>query len=371
MPTELAIITDPEQITPDWLTGTLREQGTLARGKVIDIGRRANDAFNSTVVHLDVGYSDDAPDAAPKRLVVKLNARNEGQLEALFYQLAAHLLPPPPSLVRCYAALYDPIGGDSCCVLEDLSETHRTPVTRAQVLAGEGVPSDAELDSIVDAVGRFHAYWWEHPELGKTPEVTEVRPWYRDLPYYEKHVERRRSEWTQFIASEGDGFPADLRDLYETLLAALPALWERYLAHRVTAFRHVTLTNGDCYFAQTLCPKEPASGETYLIDFQDVSANFAAYDLVYLFATFWSPRQRRENGREERLLHRYHEVLHANGVNSYSWDELMTDYRLMVLMMLFDPVWNQTSGSRREYWWPKLQCLTDNYRDLRCDDLLP
>jgi hypothetical protein len=48
----------------------------------------------------------------------------------------------------------------------------------------------------------------------------------------------------------------------------------------------------------------------------------------------------------------------------------MLDYRLMVLLMIFDPAWNQTSGSRRDYWWPKLRCLTANFQDLACGDLL-
>jgi hypothetical protein len=130
------------------------------------------------------------------------------------------------------------------------------------------------------------------------------------------------------------------------------------------------MSNGDCYLSQFLCPKESAAGQTYLIDFQDVSANIGAYDLVYMFATFWTPAQRREGRREDRLLRRYYAELCANGVQGYSWDDLLTDYRLMLAFIIFDPIWNQTSGSPRSYWWPKLKCLVGAFRDLGCADLL-
>jgi hypothetical protein len=38
--------------------------------------------------------------------------------------------------------------------------------------------------------------------------------------------------------------------------------------------------------------------------------------------------------------------------------------------MIFDPVWNQTDGTGREYWWPKMQCLTNAYEDWDCAQLM-
>jgi hypothetical protein len=107
-----------------------------------------------------------------------------------------------------------------------------------------------------------------------------------------------------------------------------------------------------------------------MVDFQDVSANIGAYDLVYMLATFWTHAQRHEEGLEERLLRRYHNGLLTHGVRDYSWDDLLDDYRLMLALMIFDPIWNQTSGSDEAYWWPKLQCLTSAYRDWHCADLM-
>ena len=365
------VITGPEQATPAWLTQVLREAGLLDRGEVTGAYRRSNAAFNSSIVHLELTYSDEASELAPQRAVLKLNRNHDGAVEASFYALAAGMAEPVPALVRCYAAGYAQERGDSFCLLEDVSATHRPPVTREQLLAGNGVPSAAHLDQIVDALARFHAYWWEHPCLGTIPDVTEIRPWYRDKAHYERHIERREREWAAFIGAVGDWFPADLRRLYEDVLAQLPGLWEAYLERRVTTFRHMTLANGDCYLTQFLCPNDPAAGTAYMIDFQDMSANFGAYDLAYLFPTFWTPAERQEERREEQLLRRYHQTLQANGVDEYAWEDLLADYRLMITLMLFDPVWNQTSGAARSYWWPKLECLAGAYRDLDCRELLP
>jgi hypothetical protein len=42
---------------------------------------------------------------------------------------------------------------------------------------------------------------------------------------------------------------------------------------------------------------------------------------------------------------------------------MLTDYRVMLALMIFDPVWDVTNGSREGYWWPTLPCLTGAYFD--------
>ena len=48
-------------------------------------------------------------------------------------------------------------------LLEDLSDTHAPIATRERLLALDGVPDDAQLDRVVDALAGFHAGWWQHP----------------------------------------------------------------------------------------------------------------------------------------------------------------------------------------------------------------
>lgn len=323
--------------------------------------RTSNDAFNSSIVHLSV--QSDVPHL-PERLIVKLNANGDGEFEIRFYQLVNAQATPTPSLIRCFAHDYDPASGASYLVLEDLSTTHKTPVSRADILAGRGIPSDIHLQQMTEAIARFHAYWWEHPSLksGSLP----IRSWYGNENEFRAHVQRREGEWAAFT-TKVEAFPDDLRNLYGKLLARLPLLWLRYLEPRITPFRHLTMSNGDCYFAQFLCPiDESPNSAAYIVDFQEASGNFCTFDLIFMFATFWTPEQRHEDDREMCLLRRYHDILCDNGVSGYTWDDLLQDYRLMLALILFFPIFDAVSGAKHDYWWPKMQCLVANFRDLEC-----
>jgi hypothetical protein len=358
-------------VTAEWLTDVLREAGALPRGAVAMVTSRANAAFNSAALHLDATYTPDAPAAAPTLLFLKRNiatewARASGQSEVAFYQLVAAQASHLPMIVRCLAAAYDETTRDSFCLLLDVSSTHEAPVTRDDLLAHRAVPAEARLDAIIDALAGFHAFWWQHPALGSG--AAEVTPWYRDAAHFQAHVERRRREWAAFLAAEGAWFPSDLRALYERVVEHLPDLWEPYLAPRMATLAHLTLCHGDCYLSQFLCPRgAPSSGPTYLIDWQGGGTDFAAFDLVHLFAFFWTPAQRQAH--EARLLRRYHQALVAHGVRDYAWDDLLTDYRLLLTILLLYPIWDQTNGSRHDYWWPKVQGIAATYREWDADQL--
>ena len=91
----------------------------------------------------------------------------------------------------------------------------------------------------------------------------------------------------------------------------------------------------------------------------------------------------------------FYRLIGADRVRGYPWDALLLDYQQGTTNWLFDPVRDQTNGSGRDYeylatvhawgvplmevpsnstvaryWWPKLQCLTGAFVDLRCADLL-
>lgn len=101
------------------------------------------------------------------------------------------------------------------------------------------------------------------------------------------------------IAREEAWLPEDVRALYERVLVHLPSYWERQLRPRFQTMRHLTLTHGDAYFANFLCPEPPTSGPTYLLDWQSPGVDLGGYDLANLCATFWTPEQRGDDGREE------------------------------------------------------------------------
>lgn len=364
----------PHPLTPDWLNFLLSRSGALPSGQVIEIEAQATDAFNSATHRLRVRYSADALADAPKRLILKRNVasdwgREAGADEARFYALVDSLADHPGVLAPSYAAEVDDTSGDSLILLRDLSASHRPPRTRdQQVGIVDGVPDAADVAAVVATLARFHAYWWEHPLLDAGHFA--VGYWSRTRERFDAYLARRSSSWERVLAQHGDWLPAEVRALYDRVFASLPAYWEQHLAPRFAAMSHLTVTHGDAYFANFLCPVPPASGPTYLIDWQSPGADIGAYDLVNLCATFWTREQRHEGQREEDILRHYLATLHAHGVSGYTWDDLLLDYRRGLIFWLLMPVQDAADGSARDYWWPKMQCLLDAFQDWRCEELL-
>lgn len=367
-------ISVPNPITPEWLTAVFRQAGVLREGEVRAIERETTGAFNSHTSRLLLHYSADATPEVPIRLVLKQNiqaawGKEAGMEEVKFYHLVATLQDHPPVIVPCYAAAYDEQSGNSYLLLQDLSETHLPPRTRdQQINIVEGVPPPVYIEAVVDTLAQVHAYWWDHACLGT--DTFDVGYWSRNAERFEQYLHSRRTSWESLITNEKAWFPDDLCELYEQVLAHLPHHWEQYLAPRFHTKRNLTLTHGDAYFANFLCPKNPGTGTTYLLDWQSPAFDIGGYDLANLCAAFWTSQQRHEEQREEKMLRHYHTVLQAHGVNNYSWDDLVTDYQTGLIFWLLMPVQDCYDGSSKEYWWPKMQCLVAAFQEWQCEKLL-
>ncbi len=350
-------------MTPDELTEILYQSGALQQGRVIEIQTAQNEAFNSSVQHLVVRYSPDATPFLPAALLLKRNidtdwGKEAGRSEVAFYQLAARHMQRLPMIIPHFAATYDEKTGNSLLLLQDLSETHRLPVTREQQIQLEGVPNDTVLHSIVETLAAFHAAWWEHPLLGTYPIEPDAD--FQDEEHFRDYCLDMDQNWQSCLAKEGDWLPKD--DISE-MLRLLPGAWERYLAKRFPPYNQLTFLHTDAYLANFLVPRTDKSGRVYMMDWQSPYTGIGAYDLVIMCASFWTPAQRKENNREETMLRRYFATLSAHGVTNYTWEQLMEDYRLMIMFFLQQAIWDQTNGSRRDYWWPKLQCLLSAAQD--------
>src|SRR4051794_35218655 len=193
------MITAPEQITPEWLTALLREEGVLgASGFVqsVDIKPR-EDVWNSRAYRLRLAYRADSG-GAPGRLFIKLKGEHWGKEEAELYGYLRSTPAGLPMLVRCLSAEYDETTGESHVLLFDLSETHFTPFTIAQFRALEVVPEPVYLKQIVDAVAEFHNFWWEHPLLGTG--FAAVDPRFATREGFEEHLRQRGEDLRAFEA---------------------------------------------------------------------------------------------------------------------------------------------------------------------------
>jgi hypothetical protein len=367
------VISTIEEVTPAWLTVVLRRENVLPQGRVVAIEKQPNSAFNSTVVHLKPTYSVAGASSMPHRLLLKCNLKEAwavraGEREVAFYQMVKGLRDHPPVVVRCYDAAYNATTGDSRILLEDLSESHVIPVNRErQIKLIDNLPSDTHLEQAVDTLARFHAYWWEHPQLGTG--IAQIGSWCRDEEHFAVEIERRRRAWDSLLTHEGDWFPQCLKVLYESILDQMMHLWQTYTHPRLAAFSHLTLTHGDAYLANFLCPHEGQTGASYLIDWQSPEVYRGASDLVTMCTTFWTREQRSERDREHRVLRQYHRTLQQHGVTGYPWEDLVTDYQLSIMDWLLIPLQDRLDGAGKAYWWPKMACLSDAFEDWNCSNL--
>ncbi|NJN81535.1 MAG: DUF1679 domain-containing protein [Caldilineaceae bacterium] len=366
-------ITPPETVTPAWLTEVLRASNMLKQGAVHAVDIESIDTSNSLTIRLRVSYSPDATSGLPTELILKQNlqadwAKEAGQEEVVFYQRIGALHPPPPAIPPCFAAASDAASGNSYLLLLDLSSTHKPPVKHpAQAGSVQSMPSPLAINQVIEALARHHAFWWDHPELASG--AFQVGYWSRDAERAALYFQRRQAGWQALIAEEADWFPSELIQLYTKAFDQLEAFWARYLEPRFRAGSHLTLVHGDAYFANFLCPRQRGS-ETYLLDWQSPSVDLNGYDLANLIATFWTSEERSESAREMRMLRQYLHTLQSNGVEDYTWEELVVDYQIGLLFWLFMPIQDRRDGSPKEYWWPKMQCLVSAYRDWRCEELL-
>jgi hypothetical protein len=362
------MITDAEQITPEWLTALLSKEGVLGLAEVSSVSiEPRDDVWNSKAFQLRLSYTGDSS-GAPARLFLKLKGDHWGKEEAQFYGYVRSNGTKLPAHVPCFSAEYDEATGDSLVLLADLSDTHFTPFTIAQFRALEVVPEQVYLHQVVDCLAEFHTYWWEHPLLGIG--FAAVDPTFASRDGLTAKLEKRGEDLAAFMASVGTSLPAGQVRLLEEAHSHLPAIWDRYLADRIPSRRALTLINGDCYFIQFLCPRRPEGDRSYMIDLDSINAFLPAFDLMYLFTTFWTREQRLEGGREMAALKRYHERLQEGGVSNYSFDQLLLDYRVSIACNVLHAVWDQQHGASQAYWRPKLSCSVAAFEDWDCMELL-
>jgi hypothetical protein len=348
------LITRLEQVTPEWLTAVLRGKGCLPQGKVVALNKKPRSRAVSIIVPLELGYSDDAPSSAPRRLVLKLPAADslkDGDKEVEFYsRIAAHMSDPP--VIRCYDAVFSEEAGRFHLLMEDLSGTH---VSHPPSMLP---PSEAHAEQIVDALARLHAYWWDDPRLGKgvgtLPTDASVR----------EEMAQDGQNYRAFVDLIGDRLPVERRNVYERVLASFLPVQLR----RLTAGKGLTLIHDDPHSGNFLYPRDPSRHSLRIIDWKSWRIAVGVSDLAHMMAIFWFPERRAR--LEQALLQRYHERLLVYGVSGYDWESCWYDYRFAVIGYLFYPIWQWSINLPDFIWWHHLERVMLAFQDLECAELL-
>jgi hypothetical protein len=139
------------------------------------------------------------------------------------------------------------------------------------------------------------------------------------------------------------------------------------LVERTRDGRGFCLVHGDVGAGNVLVPKL-GSDPIYIIDRQpfdwSLTTWLGVYDLAYALVLDWDVEIRREC--EKLILRNYHHTLVAQGVEDYSWEQLLLDYRLMVAMCVYIPIEYCRGGVQDRLtpvWMPMLKNAL-----IACDD---
>jgi hypothetical protein len=350
------VITDIAQVTPAWLNNLFWEKGILHEGAVVDIHQVKSAKTNvSTCYRLEISYRDQVSRlSAPSCLLLKLSNPGFGwPAEVEFYNRVLPAMPATRAetewpFLRCYDAVYSSEKKATHLLLEDLSATH---FTTADMMP----PTPRHCAQVIDAYACFHAFWWEHPRLGR--DIGQFLT-HKTIDDFLKDAQRRCGELTEFMAERLTGTQRDI-------LAHVAAAWPPRRRERVVQGRGVTLVHRDPHPHNFLYSHE---APVKLIDWQSWRIDTGTDDLAYLMAFHWPFAARVR--LEPELLKQYYERLIALGVSGYTWEDCQYDYRASIIRCLFFLIanWLPTRGSS---YWGRIERGMNAFEHWECIELLP
>ena len=306
-PPQPAIIDDPRDLTPDWLTAILQRAGhdvcvTSCRSESVGTGQMAHNER----IFLD--YEGERG-TAPATIVGKFpspnsesrasGARGGYRAEVRFYtELAKHLSIRVP---HCFYGALSEDGASFTLLLEDMA-----PAVQGDQIAGA---TDAQIEAAVVNLAGLHAPLWQDARL----DDVDWAPLGLDADFapllemavqafIERYSERLSEETQQVLRGFATGFKG----------------W----AESESAER--TLVHGDYRLDNQLFATSSGRVSVTTVDWQTISTGNGGRDLAYMLGNACQPEQRRRS--ESRMLETYRRSMTALGVE-LSRDQVHRSYR--------------------------------------------
>ena len=377
----------PNQLSPYLLTQIFHRHGVLEKGEVRHIVQRPAPGGSMALNrYLEVAYSPDADNIAPKRLFLKLEPECDTE-EALLYKYVFPAIAKMP-VPKCFAVESFPNRKGFYLFLEDLSATHRGPTY------GPGciwpTVSDLEVfEQTMDGYAKFHAFAWgdwtvHEREPGKRkiralPErVQKICDYkdaalgdvvialcsraYLDAQDIRSNFNTRLEDLEKWLVFMDNLLSDRQRDLYRRMVIQGTDL----LVKRIADGRHLCLIQQDAKPEQSLYPINPKTHRVCITDWGAILLQFGPYDLARHLCRFsFEFRQQ----TEEHLVRYYHERLLAYGIENYDWHTCWYDYRLGLLKALYP----RRMREPFEHWSEHIEWCALNelqaFEDLDCEEL--
>jgi hypothetical protein len=306
--------TDPEALTPEWLTTALHVAGVGAESRVVDtVRKRIGTGQVATNVRCELVW-DRRPADAPPSVVVKIPSddpvsratgaaqqiyRKEVEFYRRIVQTVAIRTP------RVLLADIDDAGEAFFLLMEDV-----TPAEQGDQLAGCSVERAALA---LGELAKLHAPRWGDPTLAEVALL------------WDPAIDRAALMQALYSAV-WPGF----RERYAARLAPeLMAVAERF-EPRVGVWvagteGPLTVIHGDYRLDNMLFGTGPGAPPLAVVDWQTVARGLGTADAAYFLGAGLVVDDRRAHERD--LLRQYWEALRVRGVADYAWDACWRDYR--------------------------------------------
>lgn len=317
---QLPIPNTPGEITPEWLTEALRSTGTIDKANVTSVSAKtiaAGQGFTTQLAMLKLAYdrqSSETPDtlfckvAATHAPTLDL-ARNLGlyEREVTFYRELADLV--DLKTPRCYYSDLDDETGLFILLLEDL-----TPARVGDQIAGCSIEN---AERAVSHLARFHAQMWERPESHSS---ARLQAWNTNADALQ---ERYAESLAPFLQKLGEMIPDGIPEVLERVAPQVA-----YIKNQLAASPQ-TVVHGDYRLDNLFFGSEDSGSSFAVVDWQGCRLGRGTSDISYFMSGSLDADLR--EGCEMSMLRSYHSTLAQNGVERYSFDQCLYDYRLALL----------------------------------------
>lgn len=359
-------------VTPAWLTAEFYRCGLLQHGRIINICYTSLSVPDnaSILLRLQLFYSENIQSLLPAQMVMKCRSCYAGMVEiALFQLLKAYSIPCQTVIPVRLCGYYSP-GKLSYLLMDDMTHSHVVLMSQQEACTMEQIPNDQQLYAVIEALACFHGQCWQQDLLKEAAPILGRGCFWNREQHFATNLALREQEFHAFRQAISHGLPKQSLDQLAVILQALPRLWRRTLQGRLEKLQQVTIAHGDCYFRHFFHSTTGETSPVYLFDFDQATIQTPAYDLVQLLVSYWIPAIRQESQREARLLEHYYGILCDAGVKDYPFEQLIDDYRLMIIVQLFAAIKEQVRGCAEPLWLNRLLCLLSAFKDLDCQQLI-
>jgi hypothetical protein len=311
----------PADMSPDWLTKALQYEQAIGTGAVSEFEcshLEEGEGLYGQIFRLKLTY-DPPESVGPRTMITKFSSSNSAmrqrpdtkasyEREVRFYREAAQESPLP--VPTCYYADVDMESGWHVLLLEDLAPAHSGSRSRGC--------SQIEALIAIHQIARFHAHWWESPGLDKFKWLsgTEI-PGDAELAHFRQHL------WPSFLRKVNTQLPDEVIRIGE-MLGELKGWITRHLFTQ----KPQTLIHGD-YQLENMMFGATEEEKFFVVDWQFVKRGCGIWDVAYFLSQSLSLEDRKAT--EMDLLHEYLRILDDHGVQNYSFDNAMYDYRLSLI----------------------------------------